>query len=88
MAAKKQKLLTYNPIKHPLVDKFFDSIDGGMQSHYMREAIEFYMKYKDSDIDTIQKPFRQSSAISQIDGEAIKKSDENSEYEDFNPNDL
>jgi len=44
---QKQKLLTYNSEKAPLVEKFFNSMGHGMQSHYMREAIEFYMKYKD-----------------------------------------
>lgn len=44
----KKKLLTYNSIKNPIVDDFFNSLDKGMQSHYMREAIEFYMQHKDS----------------------------------------
>ncbi len=43
---QKKKLLTYNTEKSPLVDEFFTGIESGMQSHYMREAIEFYMKYK------------------------------------------
>lgn len=88
MVAKKQKLLTYNPIKHPIVDKFFDDIDGGMQSHYMREAIECYMKYKHSDLEPIEKPYHSTSAVEIHQSETGRKTDDDSEYEDFNPDDL
>lgn len=41
----KKKLLSYNTIKHPEVTAFFDSLEDGVHSYYMREAIKLYMQH-------------------------------------------
>lgn len=41
-------LLTWNEKKHPEIVEFFDNIEEGLYSHSVREAIKFYMKYKNS----------------------------------------
>lgn len=39
----KQKLFTFNTIKHKKVDDFFENTDKGLHSHYIRKAIEYYV---------------------------------------------
>lgn len=38
-------LFTWNEKKHPEVVEFFDQIEEGFYSHYIREAIAFYVKH-------------------------------------------
>jgi hypothetical protein len=38
-----KKLFSYNRSKNPKVDYFFNAIDNGMHSFYIRKAIEFYV---------------------------------------------
>lgn len=88
---KKQKLLTYNAEKSPLVEQFFNSLDRGMQSHYMREAIEFYIKYKDKvnhiNSDLSSESFStEKPNVKNHEKVLPKRIETDSEYEEFNPN--
>src|SRR5699024_7838033 len=42
-SATQKKLFSYNAFKNPKVDYFFNVVDNGMHSFYIRKAIEFYV---------------------------------------------
>lgn len=97
---QKKKLLSYNTEKHPLVAKFFDEIGSGLQSHYIREAIEFYIKYRDSINNSSSTPTVPIEPVPRVNANttnentnenkqpepSVKKDDDN--YTDFNPSDI
>lgn len=63
---QKKKLISYNSEKSPIVNQFFESIDKGMQSHYMRKAIEFYVKYNKEIIKTIKEDNKSITSVKNI----------------------
>lgn len=90
---KERLLLTWNEQKHPEVVEFFNSIEQGLYSHYVREAIKFYMKHKNR-IDEKSSPGDYSNSL-QVKSTNIttnipteEKREDNTNYVEFNPNDL
>lgn len=68
-------LFTWNEKKHPEVVEFFDQIEEGFYSHYIREAIAFYVKHHRND--------KQPPATSNVEvQEAVKPIKENSDHKD------
>lgn len=90
-------LLTWNEKKHPEIVEFFDNIEEGLYSHSVREAIKFYMKYKNS-IDENNPPKSSFTSFSgEFESNTTKsltndiESDKNNpedNYVDFDVNDL
>lgn len=86
-------LFTWNEKKHPEVVVFFNIIEEGFYSHYIREAIAFYMKHQN--LQQSQKTELESSivgdSIKNIEKPIIKrkqeepKSKNDNEYDTFNP---
>lgn len=93
---KGRLLLTWNEKKHPEIVQFFDSIEQGLYSHHVREAIKFYMKYKDQ-VDQLKSAEGLSKGLqlsvserdnSEIPINNIEYNENNrveDDYEEFNP---
>lgn len=84
---KERLLLTWNEQKHPEVVEFFNSIEQGLYSHYVREAIKFYMKHKNR-IDEKSSPEDYSNSLRVKNIPTEEKKEDNTNYVEFNPNDL
>lgn len=90
-------LLTWNKDKHPEIVEFFNNIEEGLYSHSVRKAIKFYMDYNDS-INENNPPkssnksfsggFQNNSTESMPATEDVGNSVKNSEYVDFDINEL
>ena len=89
--ATEKKLISYNTEKHPEVSDFFEELeDTNLTSHYVREAIKFYKKYKNTTPATepIRSQVLDNHSSNLIESnEKVKKESEN-EYLDFNPNEI
>lgn len=92
-----KKLISYNPTKHPEVAKFFDDFkETNLSSHYVREAIKFYMLHKSEDSSFVEKEIPiQSDQVLKMENKNVseptepKDEDQSTDkYESFDPNSI
>lgn len=79
---KGRLLLTWNEKKHPEIVQFFDSIEQGLYSHHVREAIKFYMKHNKGNDSTGD--YKNSLQVESVN----VNSDGNDDYVSFDPDDI
>ena len=90
-----KKLISYNPTKHPEVAKFFDDLEEtNLSSHYVREAIKFYMQHKIENSPLIEKEVSiQPDQVLKVERNNTTETPETEnqsegKYESFDPNSL